>query len=98
MREMPYGQWVAFDGYDSVHKCGQVSEYDAAPSASSRPDGSRGHSTQTPPDAKPSAPQPSASGTDRGQQSWSPPKKEKGWPAWVWWLIVIAVLYFLLKK
>lgn len=28
MREMPHGQWVAFDGRDSVHSCGQPSEYD----------------------------------------------------------------------
>jgi len=28
MREMPYGQWVAFDGPESVHHCGQSSECD----------------------------------------------------------------------
>ncbi len=27
MRQMPHGQWVAFDGEESVHKCGQISEY-----------------------------------------------------------------------
>jgi hypothetical protein len=79
MREMPYGQWVAFDGYDSVHKCGQMSEYEATPSASSRGHGSRGHSTQAPPASQQSVSQ-SASDPKGGQQSWSPQKKEKGWP------------------
>jgi hypothetical protein len=27
MRQMPYGQWVPFDGYRSVHRCGQTSQY-----------------------------------------------------------------------
>lgn len=26
MRQMPQGQWVAFDGYDSVHKCSRQYE------------------------------------------------------------------------
>lgn len=26
MRQMPQGQWVAFDGYDSVHKCSKQYE------------------------------------------------------------------------
>ena len=50
------------------------------------------------PVSMPSGTQPSALGTDPTKQPWSPPKKEGGWPAWVWWLIVIAVLYFLFKK
>ncbi|MBM3273399.1 hypothetical protein FJY94_09245 [Candidatus Kaiserbacteria bacterium] len=98
MREMPYGQWVAFGGSDTVHKCPESSEYGPEPSTSSRPYGSRGRSTHTAPVSTPSSSQPSASGTDRSQQSWSPPKKEEGWPAWVWWLIAIVVLYFIFKK
>lgn len=26
MRKMPQGQWIAFDGYDSVHKCSKQYE------------------------------------------------------------------------
>lgn len=29
MREMRYGQWVAFGGYSRVHRCGEASEYAA---------------------------------------------------------------------
>jgi hypothetical protein len=35
MREMPHGQWVAFDGPESVHECGQLSDY--GPEATSKP-------------------------------------------------------------
>ena len=98
MREMPYGQWVAFDGYDSVHKCGQMSEYEAMRSASSHPHGSRADSSQVPSGSRQSGFQSSTSGGEGAQQPWSPPRKEKGWPAWVWWLIVIAALYLILKK
>jgi hypothetical protein len=38
MREMPYGQWVAFDGYESVHKCGNTSEYQSPNSGLGRND------------------------------------------------------------
>jgi hypothetical protein len=51
MRQMPHGQWVAFEGAESVHHCGQLSDYGPTSSTSQR--GS--FSTQTP-----TVPQPTA--------------------------------------
>lgn len=93
MREMPYGQWVAFDGYDSIHNCGQVSEYDAEPTASTHRSDSSGGRTTAPVSAPPSF-RPAAPATERSEDS----RKDKGWPAWIWWLIAIVALYFLFKK
>jgi hypothetical protein len=41
MREMPYGQWVAFDGPESVHDCDQESEYNNLVTQSSHSAGGR---------------------------------------------------------
>jgi hypothetical protein len=98
MREMPHGQWVAFDGQDSVHNCSQVSEYGPEPSTSRQTSNTPGRSTSTAPASLPSSSRPSTSGSNRIQQPTSPTKREEGWPAWVWWLIVIVVLYFIFKK
>src|SRR5882672_2308099 len=92
LREMPYGQWVAFDGPNSTHKCGQRSQYDPWPS-SSKGTGGNGYPATT-----------RASSTSTGlPHSLTPghphqPSKTSKIPTWVWWLIVIAVFYLVMKK
>ena len=97
MREMPYGQWVAFGGHDKVHKCPE-SDYGPEPSRSSRSSSSRERNIQPAPVATPSNFQASTYAYEDKQKASSPPKKEDGWPAWVWWLIAIVVLYLIFKK
>lgn len=101
MREMPHGQWVAFGGYDSVHVCGRASEYDLVSSASSHRHSTRKREEHTAPAARPLSPPESAphsaSGTHRSQQPWPNARRNRGWPAWVGWLLAIVVLYLLLK-
>lgn len=93
MRQMPYGQWLAFDGPDSVHNCGQASEYGAEPAASPGVRGSRGeyelgaHSLMEPsstPSNPPSEPR---------QQPSSPPARKRDWSQWKLWLLWIVVFY-----
>jgi len=94
---MPHGQWLAFDGPESVHDCSQFSEYGPEPSSSTNPAGSRGRNAPSVPTSTSHNPQPAAAATNRTPQTSSPPKKQE-FPAWVWWLIGIVVLYFIFKK
>ena len=110
MREMPHGQWVAFDGHDTVHKCGQDSEYDefaGTHSAGHRVQGRTARSESSPslslpepkgttePSISDGEPISSMNSYESARQSEA--QKQGGWPAWVWILLAIVLLYFLLK-
>jgi len=85
MREMPYGQWLAFDADDSVHTHGP-SGYDNTTSS-----GSHGLQPPTPPFIPKPAPKPEVS------RPISPPAQKKGMPGWletlIGWLFVIFLVY-----
>lgn len=106
MRQMPHGQWVAFDGHESVHKCGQASDYDDSPTHTHPARGAYRSSPPSPPvPVRPSA-YTSPQSQSTGSQPQSPttlstptqPTKSEGWPAWVWWVIAIVILYLIFKK
>lgn len=92
MREMPHGQWVAFDGSDSVHSCGQISSYDDLMSSSPTK-----NVFPTLPASKPSDADSGASNLKRGEQSLTTTPRKGGMPDWidtlVGWLAVIALIY-----
>ena len=100
MRQMPHGQWVAFDGDESVHECGQSSQYDNAPSTHAAPTRPVYPSS---PAGSPTSPQPSAHSGNQPQSPTTPsispqPAKSESLPAWIWWAIAIVILYFMFKK
>src|SRR5258706_5360832 len=76
LREMPYGQWVAFDGSDSTHKCGQKSQYDAWPS-SSKGAGEKSYPSTT----RESSSSADASQSSNARHFYEPQRKI---PTWVW--------------
>ena len=86
MREMPYGQWLAFNADDSVHKCDGASGYDAWPSV---PHGLQPPTPPYVPKPTPAAPQP--------QKTYTPPLQKKGMPGWLetllGWLFVLFLVY-----
>jgi len=104
---MPHGQWVAFDGDESVHECGQISEYHSELSAHASPP--RPAYPSSPP-ASSMSPRPSINASLQSQasgiQPQSPttpsttpqPAKSEGLPAWIWWVIAIVILYLMFKK
>jgi hypothetical protein len=92
MREMPYGQWLAFDADDSVHTHGP-SGYDNT--TSSVPHGLQ---PPTPPFVpKPAASRPAASPVAQNQKTWTPPAQKKPMPGWVdtllGWILVLFIIY-----
>jgi hypothetical protein len=88
MREMPYGQWVAFDGADSVHECGQISDYDSVTTS-----GSYGYKPNPPPRA-PSRHVEKASEPSR--DTLTPASQKKGLPGWLDSLLAFLLLIFIL--
>ncbi len=98
IREMPHGQWVAFGGSRLVHKCPESTEYDPISADSLHPQasfGQRNHSAQA---TKVSGSQSILFAEKRSHEILTSPKTAQGWPAWVWWLIVVGILFFMLKK
>jgi hypothetical protein len=94
MREMPYGQWLAFNADDSVHKCDGPSGYDAMPSVS------HGLQPPTPPFVPKPTPssgsRPAAASSDSNKKTWTPVEQKKPMPAWLDMLLGIIALIFLL--
>jgi hypothetical protein len=77
LRQMPAGQWVAFDGYDTVHEC--------------RPDTVKSHSSAMPP-SRERQPAPFGSATPPSAPSTYQQPHQGGIPAIVWILVAIIIL------
>ena len=93
MREMPYGQWLAFDADDSVHTHGP-SGYDST--TSSVPHGLQ---PPTPPFVPKPAPKPAVSRSaaptvGRSQKTGTPPAQKKPMPAWL--DILLGIILFII--
>ena len=93
---MPHGGWVAFDGPNSVHQCGQKSEYGGEQNASGQRQSNRGRrrtQAQSVSKAELTAQRKAreefiaAFEAQLHQQSMSPKKKERRLLGWVWDLI-----------
>jgi hypothetical protein len=98
MRQMPYGQWLAFNADDTIHKCDGSSGYDNTSS-----NVSHGLQPPTPPIiAKPAAFRPVASQVAQNRKTRTPPVLKKGFPGWVEalisWIIILLLVYLFAKK
>ena len=96
MREMPYGQWLAFNADDSVHTCDGPSGYDAVASS-----GPHGLQPPTPssvpkPTPKPAPSRPIAPVVKQNQKTWTPPTQKKPMPGWLDMLLGIILFIILL--
>lgn len=87
MREMPHEQWVAFDGFDSVHSCDQSSEYEPLSSESSQ------RRISDPSAAL--SPMRTSSPTQEPEPPMTPRAKE-GMPAWLDTLLGLILVLILL--
>ena len=92
MREMPYGQWLAFNADDSVHTHDGPSGYEDSSSSVQH-----GLQPPTPPFVPKPASRPAATATDRNQKTYTPPVPKNGMPGWletlIGWLFVILLVY-----
>jgi len=96
MRQMPYGQWLAFNADDSVHSCDGPSGFDAMASPAS-------HGLQPPtppfvpkPAPKPAVSKPAAPAVGRSQKTLTPQLQKKPMPAWLDMLLGIILLIIIL--
>lgn len=93
MREMPHGQWLAFNADDSVHTHDGPSGYDNL-----SPSVPHGLQSPTPPFISQSmAAKPPVSQVDQKKK-----KKKKGLPGWIdaliGWVIALLLIYLFTKK
>ncbi|MGD1083571.1 MAG: hypothetical protein ABSA47_02330 [Verrucomicrobiota bacterium] len=96
MREMPHGQWLAFNADDSVHTHDGPSGFEDMASS-----GPHGLQPRTPPfipkaASKPAPSIPAAPAAGRNLKTRTPPAQEKPMPAWLDMLLGIILLIFIL--
>ena len=92
MREMPHGQWLAFNADDSVHTHDGPSGFDDTASS-----GSHGLQPPTPPFIpKPASSRLAALGVRQNQKTRTPPVQKKSMPDWLEMLLGIILLIVVL--
>jgi hypothetical protein len=93
---MPYGQWLAFNADDSVHKCDGPSGYDNPASTASSRQMSTSPQIVSRPAPKPTIPKPVPQSVDGSQKTRMPPVQKQQMPAWLDMLLGIILLIIIL--